>query len=99
MLRAQFFRTTRRMQGITQQHQARDVIGNSRRNLRRDASPHRLAADHQLLAAEIFMKTSVMKRRNDLSKAQLELIIPVGNAPAILAVDEIECDGINAPLR
>ena len=87
MLGARHLGAARRMQRIAEEEEPRHRIGldprpGRGRDLRGDAAPHRLAADDQLAAAQALVECAVMKGLDHLPIAGLQLVAPVGKAPA-----------------
>src|SRR6266849_2100745 len=85
----------RRVQRVTEEYQSRDALLACRRNLGSNASPHRLAADHQLSVTGVIVKFSAADGLNDGAIAAFQLIVPIGQPPALLRIDKVECYGVD----
>src|SRR5262249_10896220 len=86
------------MQRVTEEHKSRNAVEAGGRDLRGDAAAHRLAANHQFPMA-VVVELSGTGGIDNRAIAAFQLVVPVGNAAALLGVHKVEGYGVESARR
>jgi hypothetical protein len=80
-----------RMQRVAEKHQPGQIAGTGSGDLRCDPPAHRLATDRKLIAANL---RALADGLDHCPIAGFQPVVPIGYAPALLAVEKIEGERI-----